>query len=390
MIGAAFHRSENPSWPHAIPGRKVGPLEKRRGNERRDGDDTFRGARLFEPVRGAGPRGVRGLGVDVSVLRAVQRGTALLRRGAGLVPRRYALPRADVPVRLRHRRLAVHVPRPGEHADLRGASRPRDRSSSAVRVGVHERQRGHRRGRDRAQGAAVRRARRLLLPELGRPLRPLAGKSGRHDRRTRGARGARSARDRGQRGRHRGPRDRLGAHAAGRVRPAAREHRPHLAVPLRVSEPRLRGVPRVLRAVQAELPRHPRSDDREDGERHRCRPVPARQRARPARGQGGRAGHRRRREGGRQRNRPSRRPVDERARPGVAGRLGGGQDALVLLLERQRLLPPSPLVDRRSKHSAELPRELHPATPGRRRPDPTAGRGERRARAHQHRVPRAA
>ena len=52
-------------------------------------------------------------------------------------------------------------------------------------------------------------------------------------------------------------------------------------------------------------------------------------------------------------DRPSRRPVDERARPGVAGRLGGGQDALVLLLERQRLLPPSPLVDRRSKRSAD-------------------------------------
>ena len=85
-----------------------------------------------------------------------------------------------------------------------------------------------------------------------------------------------------------------------------------------------------------------------------------------------------------------RRTHEQRTRPGVARRLGGGQDAMVLLLQRQRLLPPSPLVDRRSKRSAEPPRQLHLATPSRRGPHPPAGRSEGRARSDQHRVPSAA
>ena len=50
-----------------------------------------------------------------------------------------------------------------------------------------------------------------------------------------------------------------------RLRPAARGARPHLAVPLRVPQPRLRRLPRLLRALPAGLPRHLRPDDREDG-----------------------------------------------------------------------------------------------------------------------------
>ena len=232
-----------------------------------------------------------------------------------MVSRRDALPRADVPVRLRDRGLAVHVPRPGQHADLRGPARARDRPSGAVRLGVHERQRGDRRGGDRPARAAVRRARRVLLPELGRPLRTVAGEGEGDDRRDRGARGARPARDRGRGGRHRGARDRLGPHAAGRLQPAAREHRPHLAVPLRVPEPRLRRVSRVLRAVQAELPRHSRSDDREDGQRHRRRAVPARQRAQATR----RARGRTRNRGRGQRRRHRGRAAQQRCRASAPG-----------------------------------------------------------------------
>ena len=67
-------------------------------------------------------------------------------RGAWMVPRRDALPRADVPVRLRHGGLAVHVPRPGQLPDLRGPAGARDRSPRALRLGLHERQSRHRPG----------------------------------------------------------------------------------------------------------------------------------------------------------------------------------------------------------------------------------------------------
>ena len=80
----------------------------------------------------------------------------------------------------------------------------------------------------------------------------------------------------------------------------------------------------------------------------------------------------------------------QRPGSGVAGRLGSGQDPVVLLLQRQRLLPPSPLMDRRPRGSAGTPGELHRATPSRRGPQPPAGKGERRARPDQRRVPGAA
>ena len=136
---------------------------------------TEPGVRGFtSPFEVPTPEGCEGWESMYPVLRAVQRGAAGVRGGARLVPRRDALPRADVPVRLRDRGLAVHVPRAGELADLRGPAGARDRPPRAVRVGVHERQPGHRPGGDRPAGRAVRPARRVLLPELGRALRALA------------------------------------------------------------------------------------------------------------------------------------------------------------------------------------------------------------------------
>ena len=96
------------------------------------------------------------------------------------------------------------VPRPGELPDLRRAARARDRPSRALRLGLHERQPRHRRGRDRPPRRAVRAARGLLLPELGRALRPLAAEGRGGDPRTRVARGPRAARARGRGRRHRG------------------------------------------------------------------------------------------------------------------------------------------------------------------------------------------
>ena len=103
------------------------------------------------------------------------------------------------------------------------------------------------------------------------------------------------------------------------------------------------------------FPDIPDQDDREDGQRDRRCPVPPRERARPPRRAGGGAGRR-----GRDQGRPlggcaPRRARCQRPGSGVAGRLGSGQDSVVLLLQRQRLLPPSPLVDRRPRGSAGTP-----------------------------------
>src|SRR5213592_1135646 len=65
---------------------------------------------LPKPLRGRASGRLRGLRRDVSVLHALQRGAAGGGRGALLVLRRDALPGAQVPLRHRHRRLALHVP----------------------------------------------------------------------------------------------------------------------------------------------------------------------------------------------------------------------------------------------------------------------------------------
>ncbi len=69
-------------------------------------------------------------------------------------------------------------------------------------------------GRDRPAGRAVRPARGVLLPELGRALRALAGQGRRDDPRARRPGRPRPARRRGRGGGHRGPRDRFHPHAA--------------------------------------------------------------------------------------------------------------------------------------------------------------------------------
>ena len=302
-----------------------------------------------------------------------------------MVSRRDALPRADVPVRLRHGGLAVHVPRPGELPDLRGPAGARDRPPRAVRLGLHERQSGHRSRGDRRVG-----------PSCSASVPGSTSRTGTSST----AAGA--------------PRceetiDELAAlevpdlpdiedeavvtegrgigstpHAARRVQPPAREHRPHLAVPLRVPEPRVRRLPRVLRALQAELPRHRRPDDRQDGQRHRRRAVPARQRAQAPGWARARAVDRRRRRG---RRRP-RTSLAQSLSASAAGRewladWESRQAAVVSLLKRQRLLPPPPLVERRSRRPARTSAATTSAPAGGRGHLPSVGR---RSRAERDRI----
>ena len=59
-----------------------------------------------------------------------------------------------------------------------------------------------------------------------------------------------------------------------------------VAVPLRVPQPRVRRLPRLLRVLQAGLPRHLRPGDRQDGRRRRGRPVPPGRGAQAARPHG--------------------------------------------------------------------------------------------------------
>ena len=111
-----------------------------------------------------------------------------------------------------------------------------------------------------------------------------------------------------------------------------------VAVPLRVPQPRLRRLPRLLRVLQAGVPGDRRSRDREDGAGRRGRPLPARRRAAQAREARGRARRRR------TRSRPATSTTAlaavarRAARRRVARRVGGGQGSVVQLLLGQRLL----------------------------------------------------
>ncbi len=134
----------------------------------------------------------------------LQRGSARLRREPLLVPGRVALRRALLPVRLvffdnadaASTRRAPPVRRPA-------LARPRVPGPQRLRL--PQRQLGHRRGDACPAGGAVREAGRLLLRALGRARCPLAGEGRADDTGARGARGARASRVRGRVDRHRGP-----------------------------------------------------------------------------------------------------------------------------------------------------------------------------------------
>ena len=108
------------------------------------------------------------------------------------------------------------------------------------------------------RGRAVRAARRLLLRDTGTSSTSAGCKRSRPPRATSRARGARSCPSSRTRSSSRGSRPRLEPRAPARLRPPARGTRPHLPLPLRVPEPRLRGVPRLLRALPAAFPGHRR------------------------------------------------------------------------------------------------------------------------------------
>ena len=121
--------------------------------------------------------------------------------------------------------------------------------------------------------------------ELGPALRGLDGEDADPDRRARDGIVHAAAGPRGDVRPHRGRRHWAAARPRDRVQPAARPDAQAVELPLRVPQPRLRGLPRLLRLLQGRLPEHPRPGHRQDGRRHRGRPLPAgrgAQEARPA------------------------------------------------------------------------------------------------------------
>ena len=173
------------------------------------------------------------------------------------------------------------------------------------------------------------------------------------------------------------------------LQPADRAVLRGLAVPLRVPQPRLRGLPRLLRVLQGGVPGRRRPGHREDGAGHRRRPVPARRRAAAA---------------GEARGRSSASAdalasggVDQAlaavaARPrrrGVDRRLGGGQGPVVQLLLGQRLLQHAT----RCGSTTSTSRSASCATTSARRAGEDIDRPTeaiaRRARPHHRGVPRA-
>ena len=108
--------------------------------------------RVPEPVRDRDPTGVRGLGGDVSVPRALRRGPARGRREPLLVLELDALPGTDARVRRPvHRRPLPGARRVAEPL-LCAAGRDGDRLPDRQRLRLHLRQPGHRPGEDRRAG----------------------------------------------------------------------------------------------------------------------------------------------------------------------------------------------------------------------------------------------
>ena len=188
-----------------------GPVISRRAARPRRGDAYREGGsygqhgacarRISQSILDRDAAGVRGLGGDVPVLRAVRRAAARDRREPLLVLELDAFPGADAGVRRDLHRLALPGGRRVAEPGVRGAAGDGDRLPRRQRLHLHLGQPGHRPGEDRRARRVLPEARRLLLRELDRAVRQVAGEDGGADRRARRAARARPARVRARRGR---------------------------------------------------------------------------------------------------------------------------------------------------------------------------------------------
>ncbi len=223
----------------------------------------------------------------VRVLHGVQRGPEGVRGLDVLVHGRRAHPGSDPAVGRHHPGVRDHRAVPVQHQALRDPARPGRGHPVPQRLHVPLARRGERPGGDRRPGAGIRRAGRLLLPELGPAVRGLDAQGAGAHRRA-GVDQLRAAPpSRGHGGHHRGPGHRQRARPAVQLQPAGGPDAQAVALPLRVPQPRLRRLPGLLRVLQAAVPVHPGPGHRQDGGRDPGRPVPAGRRgeeAGPARG----------------------------------------------------------------------------------------------------------
>ena len=215
------------------------------------------------------------LALHVPVLHALPAGG----RQALLVLQLDALPRADAGLRHDHRGGAVPGDRRQHGAAVRVPDHARHRAPDRERPGLHHRQPGARPGGDRAARGGVRAARRVLLRELGLPVRGVEGPAAGADRRDRVDRGAAAARVGARRRGVRRGRRRAEPLPAGELPPGARAVLQDVAPPHRDADARLRRLRGVLPVLPAGVPRDQRPDHRPHGGRHRRDHVPAGRRA---------------------------------------------------------------------------------------------------------------
>ena len=227
----------------------------------------------------------RRLGADVSVpvpVRHRRPGAQRLREGDVLVLRRAALSRAAVSVRHDLGRGLVPGAVAVQQPHLHGAAGARRRPPHHQRLRLHLAGAGEGRRRDRRPGAALHGARRLLLQELGRARGQVEGEDGGHHPRARGAADPAPGRHGGHLGGDRRHRRIQGLPPAEELRRPDQPRHQVLAVPLRVPEPRLRGL-RLLPRLRAEaVPEHPGAARDADDLGHRRDHVPARRGAEEA------------------------------------------------------------------------------------------------------------
>ena len=233
-----------------------GPRLRGMASTRRSDGSNAGGGILSQPVRGRDARRVRGLGGDVPVLRVLRRGASRGGRAALLVLELDALPGADARVRRDLHRHCLPGARNVAEPGLRRAARDGHRLALSQRLHLHLRQSRHRPGEDRRAGRVLPAARRVLLRELGRPLREMAHEDGGADRGARRGRGTAAPRVRARRGRLRGSGDEL-LRRSRRVPDSAAARRSDVAEPFRVPAARLRRLHDVLRALQGQPPGHP-------------------------------------------------------------------------------------------------------------------------------------
>ena len=307
-----------------------------------------------QPVRDRDATGLRGLGGDVPVLRALRRAPAGAGRAALLVLELDALPAADAGVRPGLLGRPVHGHRHVAEPRVRRAAGHGHRLPGRQRLHLHLRESRHRPGQDRRARRVLPEAGRLLLPELGRALREVEEEDGRADRGPHRPPGPGSARVRARGGRVRGRPQHAVCRGARRVRPSTPLQRAHVAAPQRVPAPRVRRLCDVRRLLQERAARHPGPAHRADGRGHRRTPLQARCRAQAARPSRDR--HRRRlgvrpgtlAAGDRRRARP------ERCREGMARGAREGQGPVVQHGDGRRPLPLLRQLARRSEHPVRV------------------------------------